>query len=233
MTAQPTSSDSTTCCIVGCGPAGAMLGLLLARSGVEVIVLEKYADFFRDFRGDTMHASTLAVLDELDLLSGFEQLPQQKTTSIGFMTDAGMVPIADFRFLPGKFQYLSMVPQWDFLAFLTTEASRYPGFHLRRETEAVRLLDDDGAVRGVQCRTPQGLQQIRADLTVACDGRHSTVRRAAGLPGVEFGAPMDVLWYRVPKAASDPQGSFLRLAPGRLLPMIDRGTYWQGAYLMP
>jgi 2-polyprenyl-6-methoxyphenol hydroxylase-like FAD-dependent oxidoreductase len=226
-------TEQTTCCVVGCGPAGAMLGLLLARAGVEVVVLEKYPDFFRDFRGDTIHASTLQVLDELDLLAGFEELPQEHTSRITIVTDDGAVPFGDFTHLPGRFQYISFVPQWDFLNYVTDEAAKYPSFTLRRQAEFVGLLVEDGAVRGVRYRDPDGEHELRASLTVGADGRHSAVRRAAGLTPVEFGAPMDVLWFRVPRAEGDPTSTFARLTPGRLFPMIDRRTYWQGAYTMP
>jgi 2-polyprenyl-6-methoxyphenol hydroxylase-like FAD-dependent oxidoreductase len=227
--------DSTTVCIAGCGPAGGVLGLMLARAGIEVVVLEKYPDFFRDFRGDTIHASTLRVLADLDLLPVFEKLPQQRTTSIAMMTDEGMVTLADFTDLPGRFQYLSMVPQWDFLSFITGEAKQYPTFTLCTETEAVGLIERDGVVRGVRYRSAGDTSEheLQALLTVAADGRHSTIRKAAGLTPVEFGAPMDLLWYRIPKGPDDPEGSFARVVPGRLFPMIDRRTYWQGAYTMP
>ncbi|HEX8509848.1 MAG TPA: FAD-dependent oxidoreductase [Propionibacteriaceae bacterium] len=226
----------TTVCIAGCGPAGAMLGLMLARAGVDVVVLEQYPDFFRDFRGDTIHASTLQVLDELGLLDGFEQLPQQRTTSITMVTDDEVLTLGDFSQLPGRFQALSMVPQWDFLTFITDQAERYPSFTLRRLAEVTGLIEEEGVVRGVRYRTPDGAageHQLRALLTVAADGRHSTVRRASGLSTVEFGAPMDLLWYRIPKQEGDPAGSFARLTAGRFLPMIDRGSYWQGACTMP
>jgi 2-polyprenyl-6-methoxyphenol hydroxylase-like FAD-dependent oxidoreductase len=226
-------NTDTTVCIAGCGPAGAMLGLLLARAGVDVVVLEKYPDFFRDFRGDTIHSSTLQVLAELDLMDGFTKLPQQRTETIAMMSDDGLLTLGDFRRLPGNFPYLSMVPQWDFLTFLTGEAARFPTFHLYREVEVTGLLVEDGTVRGVRFRGPDGEAELRATLTVACDGRHSAVRAAAGLQVREFGSPMDVLWYRIPKGPGDPEGSFARLAPGRLFPMIDRRTYWQGAYTMP
>ncbi len=227
---------TTTVCIAGCGPAGAMLGLLLARAGIDVVVLEKHADFLRDFRGDTVHASTMQVLAELDLLEGFEKLPQQRTTTITLMTDDGFVPLGDFTRLPGRFQCLSMVPQYEFLDFLTTEARRAPSFALHRQVEVVGLMEQNGSVTGVRYRRTDGdgsVGELRAVLTVAADGRHSAVRRAAGLPMVEFGAPLDVLWYRLPKGPGDPEASFARLVPGRLLPMIDRGSYWQGAYTMP
>jgi len=227
---------TTTVCIAGCGPAGAMLGLLLARAGIDVVVLEKHADFLRDFRGDTVHASTMQVLAELDLLEGFEKLPQQRTTNITLMTDDGWIPLGDFSRLPGRFQCLSMVPQYEFLDFLTTEAARAPAFALHRQVEVVGLIEEDAAVKGVRYRRTDGEggeAELRALLTVAADGRHSAVRRAAGMAVVEFGAPLDVLWYRLPKSPGDPEGSFARLVPGRLLPMIDRGSYWQGAYTMP
>jgi 2-polyprenyl-6-methoxyphenol hydroxylase-like FAD-dependent oxidoreductase len=232
-TSEVMSVEHTTCCVVGCGPAGAMLGLLLARAGVDVVVLEKFPDFFRDFRGDTIHASTLQVLDELGMLARFEQIPQQRTVTIGIMTDDGTATLGDFSRLPGKFQYISMVPQWDFLAFVTQEAARYPTFRLRQQAEVYALVEADGAVSGVRYRTPDGVREVRAPLTVACDGRHSVVRQAAGLTSVDFGAPMDALWFRIAKAEGDPAGTFARLAPGRMFPMIDRRTYWQGAYVMP
>jgi len=224
------AADTTTCCIVGCGPAGAMLGLILARAGVDVVVLEKYPDFFRDFRGDTIHASTLQVLDELGLLTAFEDVPQQKTRAMSVMTDTGLATFADFTTLPGRFQYITMVPQWDFLNFITSHAQRYPTFALRQQAEAVALVETGGVVTGVRYRTPQGTGEIRAMLTVAADGRHSIIREAAGLTAVEYGAPMDLLWFRLPKLDSDPPGSFLRLAPWGLFPMIDRRTYWQAGF---
>jgi 2-polyprenyl-6-methoxyphenol hydroxylase-like FAD-dependent oxidoreductase len=226
-------AEKTTCCVVGCGPAGAMLGLLLARAGVDVVVLEKYPDFFRDFRGDTIHASTLQVLAELDLLTGFDRLPQQHTSGISILTDDGLLPFGDFTHLPGSFQYISFVPQWDFLTFLTGEARRFPAFTLHQRAEFVGLIVENGRVRGVRYRTPDGERELRATLTVAADGRDSATRRAAGLAAVEFGAPMDVLWFRIPRAEGDPTSTFARLTPGRLFPMIDRRTYWQGAYTMP
>ncbi len=225
--------ETTTCCVVGCGPAGAMLGLLLARAGVDVVVLEKYPDFFRDFRGDTIHASTLQVLDELGLLEGFERLPQQHTRRISILTDEGELPFGDFTHLPGRFQYISFVPQWDFLTFITDQARRYPNFTLRQRSEQTGLVVEGGEVRGVRYRAPDGEHELRATLTVGADGRHSLVRRAAALTPVEFGAPMDVAWFRLPREDGDPANTFGRLVPGRLIPMIDRRTYWQGAYTMP
>ncbi len=247
MTAAPSTSGRTTTqdppttatvCIAGCGPAGAMLALLLARAGVDVVVLEKHADFHRDFRGDTIHASTLQVLDELGLLAGFDRLPQQRTTGFTLVTDSGTLTLGDFTRLPGRFQALSMVPQWDFLDFLVAEARRHPSFRLLRQAEVVGLVEEGGRVLGVRYRdrgdhAAGEEREVRAMLTVAADGRHSAVRRAARLARVEFGAPMDVLWYRLPKAPGDPPATFARLTGSRFLPMIDRGGYWQGAYTMP
>lgn len=233
-TPHRTLPDSTTCVIAGCGPAGAMLGLLLARAGVEVVVLEKHPDFFRDFRGDTVHASTLRILDELGLIEAFERLPQQRTTRINLLTDDGTMAMGDFTELPGKFRYLCMVPQWDFLSFLTAEAARHPEFSLHREVEVTGMVEDDSAVvRGVRCRTADGEQAIYADLVVAADGRQSTTRATAGLVATEYGSPLDVLWYRVSRVPTDPSGTLLRVVPGGLFPMIDRGTYWQGAHTIP
>jgi 2-polyprenyl-6-methoxyphenol hydroxylase-like FAD-dependent oxidoreductase len=220
-------------CIVGCGPAGAMLGLLLARAGVEVVVLEKYPDFHRDFRGDTIHASTLQVLDELGLMPAFDRLPHQPTRTVAMMTDDGLVTLGDFTRLPGAFQYLSMVPQWDFLALLTAEAAQYPTFTLIRPAEVTDLIVVGEVVSGVWYQSGDGSHELRASLTVACDGRHSVVRTAAGLAVKEYGVPLDVLWFRIPKEADDPPGSFARLGPGRLFPIIDRGSYWQAAATMP
>lgn len=217
-----------------------VLGLLLGRAGVDVVVLEKHADFRRDFRGDTIHASTLQVLDELGLLPAFRRLPQQSTTGFTVLTDRGAVTLGDFTRLPGRFQALAMVPQWDFLDLLVADAERCPGFRLLRRAEVVGLVEERGRVRGVRYRDgygdPDGTRaerELRADLVVAADGRHSVVRREAGLPRVELGAPMDVLWFRLPKQDGDPPGTFARLTRGRFLPMIDRGDYWQGACTMP
>lgn len=192
-----TATTETTVCIAGCGPAGAMLALLLARAGVDVLVLEKHPDFHRDFRGDTIHASTLQVVDELGLLPAFERLPQQRTTAVTLVTDSGTVTLGDFTRLPGRFQWTSMVPQWDFLDFLVAEAGRSTSFHLVRNAEVVGLVEEAGRVRGVRYRdhSPDedgdGTErEVHATLTVGADGRHSAVRRAAGLPRVEFGAPM-------------------------------------------
>lgn len=227
----------TSCCIAGGGPAGMMLGFLLARRGVDVVVLEKHADFFRDFRGDTVHPSTLRILDDVGLADAFLALPHQEATKVGVTTDQGTYVLADFARLPGRFRFLAFVPQWDFLNFLAGEARRYPTFQLRMGTEAVGLIREDGVVRGVRYRTVDGAEgEVRARLTVATDGRNSRLRGEAGLRLREFGAPMDVLWFRLPKLAGDAGPSFGglgRLTRGRLLVLIDRGDYWQTAYLVP
>lgn len=224
----------TTCVIAGGGPAGAMLGLLLARAGVDVTLLEKHGDFLRDFRGDTIHPSTLQVLDEIGLAEAFHRLPHRKAYTMSMRTDDGEVPIADLRRLPGKYRYIAFVPQWDFLDLLTREARRYPNFHLLMNAKVTGLVRQDGAVRGVRYRDEHGEEhEVRAVLTVAADGRHSDVRRAAGLSPRRFGAPMDVVWFRLPRAEGDPEQPFLRTSAGRLMVAIHRDTYWQLAYVIP
>jgi 2-polyprenyl-6-methoxyphenol hydroxylase-like FAD-dependent oxidoreductase len=214
-----------------------MLGLLLARQGVEVVVLEKHGDFLRDFRGDTVHPSTLRLLDELGLADEFLELPHQKVTQVGVTTDDGTYVLADFGRLRGKFPFLAFVPQWDFLDFLADRARRYPNFQLQMNAEAIGLLREDGQVTGVRYRTPgDGEHEVRAQLTVAADGRNSGLRAEAGLRLREFGAPMDVLWFRLskPPAGSGPSfGGAGRVTRGRMLVRLDRGDYWQCAYLVP
>ena len=225
------------CCIAGGGPAGMMLGLLLARQGVEVMVLEKHADFLRDFRGDTVHPSTLRLLDELGLADEFLELPHQKVTRLGVTTDDGTYVVADFGRLPGKFSFLAFVPQWDFLDFLADQARRYPNFQLRMNAEAVGLLRSDGQVTGLRYRTPGGDEhEVRAQLTMAADGRNSGLREETDLRLRTFGAPMDVLWFRLSKSPAGAGPSFGgagRITRGRMLVRLDRGDYWQCAYLVP
>jgi 2-polyprenyl-6-methoxyphenol hydroxylase-like FAD-dependent oxidoreductase len=224
------------CCIAGGGPAGMMLGLLLARQGRSVVVLEKHGDFLRDFRGDTVHPSTLRLLDELGLAKAFLRLPHQQVTKLGVTTDDGTYVLADFGRLRGAFPFLAFVPQWDFLDFLADRARRYPNFELRMDAEVIGLLRENGRVTGVRCRTSgSGEGDVRARLTVAADGRNSLLRVAAGLRLREFGAPMDVLWFRLSKVgtASGPLfGGAGRITRGRMLVRIDRGNYWQCAYLV-
>jgi 2-polyprenyl-6-methoxyphenol hydroxylase-like FAD-dependent oxidoreductase len=225
------------CCIAGGGPAGMMLGLLLARQGRSVVVLEKHGDFLRDFRGDTVHPSTLRLLDELGLAEEFLRLPHQQVTKLGVTTDDGTYVLADFARLRGRFPFLALVPQWDLLDFLANRARRYPDFEVRMDAEVVGLLRENGRVTGVRWRTPGGGERdVRALLTVAADGRDSTLRGEAGLRLRTFGAPMDVLWFRLPKAGAGSDSSFGgagRITRGRMLVRIDRGDYWQCAYLVP
>src|SRR5262245_48053896 len=194
-----TQTISTRCCIAGGGPAGMMLGLLLARAGIDVVVLEKHADFLRDFRGDTIHPSTLELMGELGLLDEFLKLPHQKAEAIGAFFGREQYAFADFRHLPTRCKFVALMPQWDFLNFLADRAKAYPSFHLRMRAEAVELIDESGRIVGARAQTPGGPLEIRADLTVGCDGRHSTVRARAGLAGEDLGAPMDVLWFRLQK----------------------------------
>ena len=233
---QGVSVDEVDCCIAGGGPAGMVLGFLLARQGRSVVVLEKHADFLRDFRGDTVHPSTLRLLDEVGLADAFLQLPHQQVRRLGVTTDDGTSVVADFGRLPGRFPFLAFVPQWDLLDLLAESARRSPGFELRMDAEVVGLLQEDGRVVGVRCRTPEGEREVRARLTVAADGRNSTLRAAAGLPLREFGAPMDVLWFRLPKDGVSPESSLGvagRVTRGAMLVRIDRGSYWQCAHLVP
>ncbi|MBT2232670.1 FAD-dependent oxidoreductase [Nonomuraea sp. NEAU-A123] len=222
-----------SCVIAGGGPAGAMLALLLARAGVEVTLLEKHADFLRDFRGDTIHPSTLQVLDELGLVQEFLMLPHRKTYGATLLTDDGPIQLANLRGLPGKYDYIAFVPQWDFLKLITSAAQKYPTFRLLMEAEATGLIREGGAARGLRYRDKSGEHEIRAELTVAADGRGSTLRAAAGLVPQEFGAPMDVLWFRLPRVESDPDQTFLRISTGHMMVGINRETYWQLAYIIP
>ncbi len=223
---------STRCCVVGGGPCGLMLGFLLARAGVDVIVLEKHADFLRDFRGDTIHPSTLDVMAELGLLDDFLKLRHQKAPHIGAFFDGHQYAFADFSYLPTRCKFIALMPQWDFLNFLADRGKSYPSFHLRMRAEAVDLVEDGGRVTGVRAETPDGALDIRADLTVGCDGRHSTVRERAGFPVDDLGAPMDVLWFRLPKKSSDPDETMGRFDAGRIVVMLDRGDYWQCAFVI-
>jgi 2-polyprenyl-6-methoxyphenol hydroxylase-like FAD-dependent oxidoreductase len=228
------SNERTTCLVVGGGPAGLVLGLLMARAGVEVTVLEKHPDFLRDFRGDTVHASTLTLLDELGLGERFAALPQRRIERARVQLDSGITEFADLRRLPGAHQHIAMVPQWDFLDLVADAAEAEPTFSLRRNAEVVDLLHDGGRVAGVRYRdrTDGTEHAVRAGLTIGCDGRESAVRVAAGMRPRSFGVPMDVWWFRLPRHAGDPDGGVGRVGTGEFAVMIDRGDYWQCAYLI-
>ena len=221
------------CCIAGGGPAGMMLGYLLARAGVETVVLEKHGDFLRDFRGDTVHPSTLEVMHELGLLEEFLRRPHQKVFELGGQIGAETVMLADFRRLPVRCGFVAFMPQWDFLDFLAQHGGRLPSFGLRMQAEATGLMEEDGRIAGVRGQDPEGPFEVRAELTIAADGRHSVLRERAGLQVDEFGAPMDVLWMKLSKRPGDPSAVLGRINAGRVFVTLDRGGYWQCAYVIP
>ncbi|MBR1210143.1 FAD-dependent oxidoreductase [Bradyrhizobium sp. JYMT SZCCT0180] len=228
----PGRTMKVRCCIVGGGPAGMMLGYLLGRAGVDVVVLEKHADFFRDFRGDTVHPSTLQVMDELGLIEGFLKLPHQRLQKMDGLFGGAPVRLADLSRLKAKYPYIAFMPQWDFLNFLRESGKRFASLKVMMSTEATDLIEDGGRVAGVRANTPEGVIDIEADLTVACDGRHSLVRERAGLAIEEIGAPMDVLWFRAGKRANETENLFARIDPGSMMVTFDRGDYWQCAYVI-
>jgi 2-polyprenyl-6-methoxyphenol hydroxylase-like FAD-dependent oxidoreductase len=223
----------TGCCIVGGGPAGVMLGYLLARAGVEVVVLEKHADFFRDFRGDTIHPSTLDLMAELGLLDAFLTLPHTEAHELYGHVGDHTVKIADFDSLPTRCKFIAFMPQWDFLNFLAEQGRAFPTFRLMLRSDGTDLIYRDGTVIGVRATTPDGPIEIMADLVVAADGRHSTIRERAGLQVDEFGVPIDVLWYRLPKHGQSDDHSLGYLRGRQMVVTIDRGDYWQTATLIP
>jgi 2-polyprenyl-6-methoxyphenol hydroxylase-like FAD-dependent oxidoreductase len=226
-------SFRTNCCVVGGGPAGVMLGYLLARHGVEVVVLEKHGDFFRDFRGDTVHPSTLEVIDELGLLEDFLKLPHQKVTSAGARVGDFSFQAADFSHLPTHCKFIALMPQWDFLNFLSARAKRFPSFQLRMQFEGVGLIRQGARIAGVEARSPSGPAEIQADLVVACDGRHSAVRAASQLEMQEFGVPIDVLWFHISRQPGDPEQVLGNVNYGRVLILINRGEYFQAGLIIP
>jgi 2-polyprenyl-6-methoxyphenol hydroxylase-like FAD-dependent oxidoreductase len=224
---------SVGCCIAGGGPAGMMLAFLLARAAIPVLVLEKHADFLRDFRGDTIHPSTLEVMHELGVLEEFLQQPHQEVRTLGAQIGDVFLQVADFAHLPTHCRFVALMPQWDFLNFIAERAERYPSFQLEMEAEATSLIEEDGRVTGLRAETPKGSLAVRAELVVGADGRHSIVREKAGLDVMDLGAPMDVLWMRLSRHLSDPEQALGRVDAGRIFVMLNRGDYWQCAYVIP
>ena len=227
------STLETTCCIVGGGPAGMMLGVLLARAGVETVVLEKHGDFLRDFRGDTIHPSTLELMHELGVLDEFLLLPHHKAYHLNVRFGESTLRVADFTHLPTRCGFIAFMPQWDFLEFLVRQGKRYGTFHLRMQAEVTGLLEGGGRVRGVRAQTPEGELEVRADLVVGADGRSSTVRAHSKLVVEKFGAPIDVLWLRLSKQQGDSEESIAHFAAGPILAMISRREHWQMGYVIP
>ena len=224
---------NTRCCIAGGGPAGMMLGFLLARAGIDVVVLEKHADFLRDFRGDTIHPSTLELMRELGLLDEFLKLPHQEVSRLTFQVGAERIPMIDFRYVPTHCKFIALMPQWDFLNFLAAQGKRYPAFDLRMQAEVTDLIIENDVVTGVRAKTPAGELDIRAALVVGCDGRHSTVRERAALAVDDIGAPIDVLWFRVSRRETDTEETTGHIEAGQMMVMLNRGDYWQCAYVIP
>jgi 2-polyprenyl-6-methoxyphenol hydroxylase-like FAD-dependent oxidoreductase len=224
---------TTQCAIAGGGPAGMMLGFLLARAGIDVVVLEKHADFFRDFRGDTIHPSTLEIMYELGILDDFLKRPHQELRELAGQIGDERVILADFSHLPTHCRFIALMPQWDFLDFLADHGRLYPNFHLRMQARVTDLIMEQGRVLGLYAETPDGPLEIRADLVVGADGRHSDVRARAGLKVEDFGAPMDVLWFRLAKRPEDGEQTLGRIQAGVVFVTLDRGDYWQCAYVIP
>jgi 2-polyprenyl-6-methoxyphenol hydroxylase-like FAD-dependent oxidoreductase len=230
---KPELVETTTCCIVGSGPAGAVLALLLARKGILVTLLEEHMDFDRDFRGDTIHPSTMQIMDEIGLADRLLQLDHTKAFSVPVQTTTGAVTLADFRRLKTRFPYIAMIPQVHFLEFITDEAKRYPNFQLVMGARVEKLIEEKGEVRGVHYRGQDGWHELRAILTIGADGRFSRMRRLAGFEPIKTAPPMDVLWFRLPSRPGDPEQSGGRLGGGHILVMLNRADHWQMGYIIP
>jgi 2-polyprenyl-6-methoxyphenol hydroxylase-like FAD-dependent oxidoreductase len=226
------SSLRVTCCIAGGGPAGVMLGFLLARAGVRVAVLEKHEDFFRDFRGDTIHPSTLQVMHELGLLDEFLKVPHDEVRELRVVIGGTEIQVADFSHLPTVCKFIALMPQWDFLNFLSAQGKRYPGFDLHLKTDATDLIIEGDRVVGLRADSPEGPIEIRADLVVGADGRHSVVRERAGFVAESLGAPMDVLWMRLSRKPSDPEQTGGYINYGHMMVALNRRDYWQCAFVI-
>jgi 2-polyprenyl-6-methoxyphenol hydroxylase-like FAD-dependent oxidoreductase len=228
-----TQTMEARCCIVGGGPAGMVLGFLLARAGIDVLVLEKHADFLRDFRGDTVHPSTLELMYELGILDEFLRRPHQELPEIGALVEDFPVTVADFSHLPTHCKFVALMPQWDFLNFFAEKGRLYSHFHLRMESEVTELLVENGRVVGARAKTPGGILEVHAHLTVGADGRHSTVRAQAEMEIIDLGAPIDVLWMRISRKPGDSNQTLGRFRSGKILVTLNRDEYWQCAFAIP
>lgn len=227
-----TETIHTTCCIVGGGPAGMMAGYLLARSGVPVVVLEKHRDFFRDFRGDTVHPSTLDIFYELGWLDEFLKIPHQEMPTVGGKFGGYTFTVADFRHLPAHCRFIALMPQWDLLNFIAVQGQKLPAFELRMDHEATGLIAENDRITGVTAKTPSGIVRITADLVIGCDGRHSITRQAAHMRVIEVGVPVDVLWFRISRKPADPEAALGNVNYGKALVLIHRGEYFQAGIII-
>ena len=227
-----TGNSHYQCCIAGGGPAGMMLGYLLGRAGVRTVVLEKHADFLRDFRGDTVHPSTMVIMQELGLLQDFLKLPHSELRAMSLEFEERIIRLADFSHVPAPCRFIALMPQWDFLNFLAEKGRRFPALTVMMSTQVVGLIETGGRVVGVRTDGRAGSPEILADLVVGCDGRTSTVRSAAGLAVQDLGAPIDVLWFRLSKKPGDPDQVMGHIGRDKMVVTIDRGDYWQCAYVI-